>query len=402
MKILQLAPRFPFPPDDGGKIVMANTYKEFYNLGVNVMLFSTNREKTLYHDSIIEANKYGNSILFHYNSKNNLPKIVKSIITNKSIYIQKFYSKKLIKAVDNLIQSYKPDILHAEHTCMSKLCLHFRDKYNIPFGIRLHNIEHDIWQRYASNSNNLLKRIYTQHQANLLKDEELYLIEQANINFAITDIERDKLLSLTTKNNIITASVGVYLDHWIPSRFEKRNPFQMIIATTFNWQPNVDALYWFLENVMPIVREKEPRAKLLILGKNPPKKLKKYSDIGADVIGYVPNIQDLVRESGIYIAPLFVGAGIRIKILEAMAMEMPVVATSISALGINADETNGLFIEDDPIKYADKILELMQNDEQRNKAGINAREFIKNSFDWNKNVKIIVDAYKKITENNKN
>ena len=54
---------------------------------------------------------------------------------------------------------------------------------------------------------------------------------------------------------------------------------------------------------MPIVREKEPRAKLLILGKNPPKKLKKYSDIGADVIGYVPNIQDLVRESGIYIAP---------------------------------------------------------------------------------------------------
>ena len=99
---------------------------------------------------------------------------------------------------------------------------------------------------------------------------------------------------------------------------------------------------------------------------------------------------------------MFVGAGIRIKILEAMAMEMPVVATSISALGINADETNGLFIEDDPIKYADKILELMQNDEQRNKAGINAREFIKNSFDWNKNVKIIVDEYKKITENNKN
>lgn len=401
MKILQLSPRFPFPPDDGGKIVVANTYREFSALGANVILFSTNHEKKLYKDAIIEANQYGKSIIFRYNSKNNIPKIIKSIISNKPIYIQKFYSKKLISVIENIVKAENPDILHSEHTCMAAICLYIKEKYNIPFGIRLHNIEHNIWQRTADTTKNIIKYLYVNKQAKLLKKEEIRLIEQADINFAITEDEKNALLKLTNKNNIITASVGVHLDKWIPSDFSQRNKNQIVIATTFNWQPNVDAIRWFLENVMPIIYSKNPQAKMLIIGKNAPKWINKFNNIGTEYVGYVQDIKKIVGQSGIYVAPLFVGAGIRIKIIEAMAMGMPVVATPISASGIHATEKDGLFITDNSIDYANKILELMNNDEYRKNAGIQSRIFIENNFSWKLNVEKMLNEYEKILSNSK-
>ena len=399
MKILQLAPRFPFPLDDGGKIVVANTFREFVQQGVSTILFSLNSETELPKTAIQEAEKIGKNVIFNYNTKNTIGKIARSVFTNKAIYLQKYWNKNILEAVDTLILNDKPDILQAEHTCMTPICLYFREKYNIPFGIRLHNIEHKIWEKYAEEMKNPFAKIYLKQQTKLLKKREIELIEQANISFAITQEEKKEIDRLTNNVNVHVASVGVELDKWTPSDFSYRNKNQLVFATTFHWIHNTNALLWFLKNVLPIVYEKNNQVKMMIIGKNAPKWIENYANIGANSLGYLSDIRGVVRQSAIYVAPLFVGAGIRIKILEAMAMGMPVVATSVSAAGINATENDGLFITDDKEKYAEIILELMNNAVKCENAGIRARQFVEKKFSWKENVKKMILQYEEILKN---
>ena len=396
MKILQLVPRFPFPADDGGKIVMANTFIEFFAQGQEVVLFSLNCEKYIPNSAITEAKKHGIVKLFDYNTKNTPQKIIKSILTNQPVYLQKYNNKEIINKIEDLVLAVKPDVIQAEHTCMAPLGLYFKKKYNIPLGLRLHNIEHNIWESYANELSNPLKKLYIKKQSELLKKNEIDIISKVDVNFTITEKERKKLLSIKPNANIITVIPGITPEKWRPSEFYERNTKQLIIATTFDWIHNVDALKWFLDNVLPIVHKAEPEVKMLILGKNPPEWITHYTNIGAIPIGYVEDIQDYMRESSIYVAPLFVGAGIRIKILEAMAMAMPVVATDISADGINATDADGLYRANEPKKYADKIIELMKNDDMCSIAGENARKYVVENFNWKTGVSKMIDAYKNI------
>ncbi len=401
MKILQLAPRFPFPADDGGKIVMANTFCEFSKQNQDIILFSFNREKYIQESAILEAEKFGLVEIFNYNTKNTPLKIIKSILTNQPVYLQKYNNRQAINKIEEKVVEIQPDVIQVEHTCMAPLGLYFKKKYNIPVGLRLHNIESNIWASYADELSNPFSKIYIKKQAELLRRYELDIISQVDINFTITEKERKKILKLRPESNIITSSPGIYPDKWVPSDFSRRNLKQLILATTFDWIHNVNALKWFLDEVLPKVHKEEPEVKMLILGKNSPDWVKRYSNLGAISVGYVSDIQEYMRQSSIYVAPLFVGAGIRIKILEAMAMAMPVVATTISSDGITAKDTDGLYTIDDPQKYAEKIIELMKNPELCSSAGENARTYVVNNFSWELGVSIMIEAYKNIlTKNN--
>ncbi len=399
MKILQITPRFSFPEDDGGKISIANIFKQFSLQNAEATLFSLNCER-IPDEAVSEAKRYGNVILFDHNTKNTPIKIAKSIFANTSIYIEKHINKKILDCIDKLINIHNYDVIHADHTCMGPIALHFQNKYNIPFGLRLHNVEYKIWQRYIDEIKNPIKKLYIANQAKLLKNKEAELISQANVNFAITENDRQGALQIAPRANIITASAGVDLAVWQPSDFKQRNPNHLVLATTFNWVHNVNALRWFLENILPALFEKNPQTKMFIIGKNPPEWIENSHSIGAVPLGYLSDIKPVIQKCGIYVAPLFVGSGIRIKILEAMAMELPVVATSISAEGINATENEGLFIENSKDGYVDTILKLMNNNDLRINSGKSARNFIQQNFNWSTNVQKMLHAYSQIIKNN--
>jgi glycosyltransferase involved in cell wall biosynthesis len=240
------------------------------------------------------------------------------------------------------------------------------------------------------------KRIYIGHQAMLLRNHEKQLYSDVDVCFAITEKDKASALKLAPTANVVVAGPGVNADEWDPDPEVKRNPQEMILATTYKWVHNVDALKWFLDNVLPIVREKIPGAYLTLLGKEPPEWLESYKSKGLNLVGYVPEVQPYLNRAGIYIAPLFVGAGIRIKILEAMAMQLPVVATPVSAEGIKAGEKEGLFISARPEEFAARIIRLMTDEPMRAAAGISARRYVLENFSWERNVRIMLDEYGKL------
>ncbi len=393
MKILQLSPRFAFPEDDGGKIVLANTFKYFSKLGADVTFFCFNEENI---DKIVldYAKSFGEVILFEHSIRNTTQRIIKSVLFNKSLYLLKHYSDEIYNFIESLYLKNKYDIIHCEHTAMAPIALKLKQEYGAKVGLRLHNIEYRIWQLYAENlpSYNPKKVLITQ-QARLLKNAESKIYSDCDVCFAITDDERDNAKILSPSANVVTSSVGVDFDVWKYEPNAIKAHQTMILATTYKWIHNVDGLKWFIEKVLPIVKQKLPDAKLQLLGKSPPDWLKDHSSLGVEVVGYVPNVQPYFNKANVYIAPLFVGAGIRIKILEAMSMGLPVVATQVSASGINANEQDGLFITDDPIKTAEHLINLLSNQEHTKFLGEQAFKYIRNNFDWERNINIMLDYY---------
>ncbi len=394
IRLLQLSPQFPFPQDDGGKIGIANILKEFYKCGIDVTFFCI-AEKMPEKPLLDEASQYADIRVCLHSTRNTSLRIANSLLLNHSIYIRKHFHKKIKEDLFRLLKEKKFDAVHSDHSCMAPLGILAKKTQNIPLGIRLHNIEWTIWKRYSENLPKASpKRLYIEHQAYLLKKAERLLYSQADVLFPLTEPDKARALELSPNSEAIFASAGVDLDDWMPDKSIKRNTKELVLATTYQWIHNVDAVRWFITEVMPLLRSKNPDISLTLIGKNAPEWLKQYKHIGVNTVGYVNRVQPYYNRAAVNISPLFVGGGIRIKILEAMAMQLPVVASPIAAEGINASQEDGLFLANNKNEFADMITMLINNPIQAREIGTYAREFISKNFTWEKNVAIMANNYK--------
>jgi len=394
MKILQLSQQFPFPETDGGKIGIASIYRELSKLGAEMTFLCYNSLKTDRKD-IDEAETYGKVIFIKHPINNSKIRILKSIFDNKPIYIRKHFNNKIKKQIEDIIKNIDFDIIHTDHTAMAEMALYIKELTGKPISLRLHNIEWKIWDRYKEELKFLPYKKYIERQAKLLKNYEEEALAKFDVLLPITPVDYAYLQKFNLKNKIAVAGAGVDIDKWKPEQID-RNINEIIIATTYNWVHNVDGLIWFIEKVLPIVKQHNPNAFLTLIGKDMPDSLKRYPQNDVNPIGFVDKVQPYLNKAGIYINPLFVGAGIRIKIIEAMAMQLPVVATSVAAEGIEANEMNGLFRADNEYDFAHQILKLMNDEQLWQESSINVRNLIESKYKWTNSVSLIYDIYNEI------
>lgn len=382
MKILQLSPQLPFPPTDGGKISIYNTFLNFTELDCDVTLVVLTDcipKKSDVNTYIPENATY---ISINHESKNTISKILKYFLSNKSIYIEKHYSDELVEAIEKQVDVNQFDIIHSDHTNMAKIGLKLSNKYSKPIGLRLHNIEYMIWQRYYEELKSYdPRKVFIFQQYKLLKKAEAEFIDKVDIAFTITEVDEKRARQISNEANVKAIPAGVDINLWSKEDSLKKEN-SLVIATTFNWIHNVNAIKWFLDEVLGNLKSNYDNISLKIIGKNPPEFISKYKTIGAKALGFVDDVKPHLRESEVYIAPLFVGSGIRIKILEAMALGLPVVATDISAEGIKADENDGLFRANNAREYFDIISKLFDDNELRISSGDKARKFIESNHVW--------------------
>ena len=374
--------------------------RELSRLGADVT-FVAYPDKAVEKKYLIEAEQYGKVIIIDHSTANSKFRIIKSIIDSKPIYIRKHFNKMTAERLRKIIGDNKFDIVHTDHTAMAESALFVKNLIKIPAGLRLHNIEWKIWKRYSDEFPAYHPaRIYLERQTRILKNYESDFYSKFDVCFAITENDKKEALNMAPDSNIKLASAGVNLTDWSPQQME-RNPFELIIATTYRWVHNVNAVKWLIENVLPIVIKEVPDIKFTIIGLNPPQFFNNYKELGVDVKGFVEKVQPYFNKAAIYVAPLFVGAGIRIKILEAMAMELPVIATSISAEGINATSADGLLVADNAVDYAELILKMIRNPKLARELGKSAGKFIENNYTWKKNVGLMYEEYSKLLGNDR-
>lgn len=402
MKVLQVMPQYPWPMIDGGKISLAKITEHLSALGhdVHVLVYAVGSVQSV---SFVNVTI---DIIDHA-PKNTPLRILRSLFDRRALYLFKHDTSAMRQAIDHALRTEQIDVLHADHTCMGEVVRDAARAHGKPWGLRLHNIEWMIWDRYAERFPAWHPtRWYLKGQANKIKEAEAQLISEADIVFTITPVDRDRALALAPNANIVVAPAGVEPPLNVPLRSPEGSPSGLlqvpfrsptvVMASTYRWIHNVDALRWFVDRVWPLVRQKVADAEFHVLGKDPPPFLSSYRDQGIVVRGFVDDLYAAYAESDVSVAPLFVGSGMRLKIVEAMAAGLPVVATSISAEGIELSEADGLFREDEAEGTAEAIVSLLLDRNGTRELGSRAQEAVVRTYTWRSSVSAMAGAYERL------
>jgi len=393
MNILQLSPQFPFPLTDGGKISIANMTRALVSASCKVHIVCMVHTMPSIKDiQLFEEYSGAHCTCIYHDTRNTPFAILKALFdTEAPLYIRKHRSVQFRQAIDHCLKEYSFDAIICDHTAMAESGIYAAQQSGLPCIVRMHNIEYVIWKRYAERLSRFdPRRWFAQSQAHILQAMEMKLSVQADHVAMITQHDVEHIQTLHSDISASYIPVGIDTERFKPHAGASSH-LRMIHATTYDWIHNVEALEWFIAEILPEMHERFS-AELVLLGKHMPERFRDGKISGLIGKGYVDDINVELNHAGLYIAPLFVGGGIRIKILEAMSAGLPVIASPISAEGILAKREDGLIICDTKEEWIHEISQLMVNPTLAKTLGNSAREYVKLNHSWEHSAKLMKEV----------
>ncbi|MBD3920693.1 glycosyltransferase [Paenibacillus sp. PR3] len=362
--ILFLTHLYPYPADDGGRIVTYNTLKNFVQYGHRVYLcvFSDQENSEIELEMPIDV-----EIIKVPISYRNTPKLLlKNIVSKMSYNMQKYINDDMKRAIEEILDAKQIDIVYMDHLHMAYYSENIRLRKNTTIVLRQHNVESQIMERVYKKEKNIIKKIFLLYQFIKLRNYERNITGRFDRVYMITKEDQALMHKLNPEANLALLPAGVDTEKYypIPKSSTGNEPIITFLGS-LSWYPNIDGLRWFVNNVFPRVIKEIPNVKLYIVGKDPSSELIKYKSLypkNIMITGYVEDERPYIAQSDVFIVPLFIGGGMRIKILNALAMKMPVISTSIGAEGIEA--TGGaICIADTTDQFLEQTLKIMRNKE---------------------------------------
>jgi len=386
MKILQLTNKLPYPPKDGGAIATLNLAKGLADGGHKVTMLAMNTSKHYFDVSLIPAEL--KSIIDFKDVVvdiriNPLAAIANLFFSRLPYNAVRFFRKDYSAALEKLLLSEKFDVIQLEGLYLAWYIPLIRQNSDALIALRTHNIEHEIWHRQTHIEKNFLKRKYLKTLANRIRRFELSVINKYDLIVPITDRDADAFSKFGNNKPSITIPAGFDSSELKPSDNKVLFPSVFYIGT-LDWFPNQDGLQWFLNKVWPLILEKYPGLTFHVAGRNAPLWLITLLNDARNVIyhGEVDDASEFINSYAIMVVPLFSGSGMRVKIIEGMALGKTIVTTTIGAEGINVEPGVNILMGDNPVNFAQHIVELVENRDYFENLGKNAYSFTKNSYDY--------------------
>ena len=248
-----------------------------------------------------------------------------------------------------------------------------------------HNVESVIIKRYAKVEKNIFRKAYALLEWLKMRHYEHKVWPSFDRCIVVSESDRAEMHSRIKNLDIEVVANGVDTEYFSP-RNAKEKPLSLVYMGQMDWHPNVDAMIYFLTEIYPIVKKRLPDASLSIIGSNPPEKIKELakSEPSVKLTGLVDDTRPHIAQGEIFIVPLRIGGGTRLKILEAMAMGRPIVSTAIGCEGLDAINRRHIMIADSPNDFAEKVTELANNPALRLELGKNGRKLVEDRYSWNK------------------
>ena len=248
---------------------------------------------------------------------------------------------------------------------------------DIPMALNCHNVEHVIFQRFARMEKNPAKRWYARIEGRLVGRVERASCRRAALAMACSEKDRD-ILRQTAPNLPIFVVPNAVDASWFDNGPARRGSDQretILFQGGMDWYPNRDAVEFFALNILPLVRLSCPDVKFIVAGRNPPAHFveKFRNDTAVEFTGTVPDMRPYVSDATVVVAPLRLGSGTRIKILEACAAGKAVVSTNIGAEGLNLQNGTEILLADEPAGFAQSVIALLHDERRRLAIGNSAQ-----------------------------
>lgn len=322
-----------------------------------------------------------------------------NLFSKKSYHVERFISPRFTERLAELLKKEHFDVVQLEMLYMAPYVSTIRAHSKAMVVLRAHNVEHKIWERIAKETKFFLKRWYINHLAKTLKEYELNALETVDGIAAITRKDAAFFRKYCSKP-IVDIPYGIYPEEFTP-KFEIEDKPKFYHIGSMNWMPNEEGIRWFIDEVLPKTVEKVPDFVYHLAGRNMPEWLKELKDPHVHVVGEVPDAKAFVADHDVAIVPLLSGSGLRIKIIESMALGKTVITTRVGAEGILYNEDENLIIAENKAKMVEAIRSLNENPETAVRIGQAARRLVEETYDNRKIIARLLMFYEQIKPGSK-
>ena len=317
-----------------------------------------------------------------------------NLFSKKSYHVERFISEDVKAKLIEVLQKEHFDVVQLEMLYMTPYVETIRQHSKAMIVLRAHNVEHKIWERIAKETKFFIKRWYINHLAKTLKEYELNALETVDGIAAITRKDAAFFRKYCSKP-IIDIPYGIYPEEFIP-KYEIEGKPQFYHIGSMNWMPNEEGIRWFIDEVLPKTVEKVPEFVYHLAGRSMPEWLTSIQNPHVDVIGEVPDAKAFVANHDVAIVPLLSGSGIRIKIIESMAMGKTVITTRVGAEGILYDEDVNIIIAENKAKMVEAIRSINESPQTAIEIGKAARKLVEETYDNRKIIARLLMFYEQI------
>lgn len=399
MKILFLCNKSPYPAKEGGPIAMNSIIEGLIKTGNEVKVIALNTDKYLIKENEIpEDYRQKTKIEFVYTSLAIKPlNAFLNLFSKKSYHIERFISEELKQKLADVLQKETYDIVQLEMLYMTPYIETIRKHSKAKIVLRSHNVEHLIWKRISTLTSNPIKKIYLNYLTRKLEKYEIKMLNAYDGIATISRKDKDYFVKFDCRIPIVDIPFGVDITQYQPCEKEMDFP-SLFHLGSMNWVPNEEGIIWFLENVWTEIHNKFPNLKFYLAGRNMPDWLTNNQTPGIEVVGEVEDAQQFICSKSIMIVPLFSGSGIRIKIIEGMALKKAIISTEIGAEGINYENEKNIMISNTPATFIEAIEKCIHDQSLCNKLGENAGKVINQDHNNERIIPKLESFYRQLLE----
>jgi len=396
MRILQVNNKVPYPTKDGGAIACMNLIKGFSHLGheLTVLSMNTRKHQIALKEIPDEIKELADFRLVDVPARiNAVDALFNLLFSTKPYNAVRFIDRSFSEELARILDEKEFDVIQLEGLYVCPYIPVIRERSKALIAYRSHNIEFEIWQRTASLSKGLLK-YYLKNLSRRIRRFEIGLLNSYDVLVPITSRDEGILNELGNVKPSHVSQTGIDSTALIPNARHLEYPSIFHIGS-LEWAPNQEGLVWFIENCWTSLHKKYPELKFYVAGRNAPEWLKqKFEKPNIVFIGEVEDAYEFMNSKAVMIVPLFSGSGMRIKIIEGMALGKTIVSTPIGAEGIDVTDGKHLKIAQTSTEFVEAISELSGDREKFMGIGRNAVSFIHENFDNLAAAGKLIDFYK--------
>ncbi len=393
LKVLFFSQRFPYPMDTGGKIRTGKLLEQLNEMFQITLVSNVERPKDdPYLDQVKnlcaafypvpwkEVRKY--SVRFYL-------KLMRGMFSRYPFTVINDYSRDLETVLRDLLASRRFDLLVCDFLQPS---LNVRKINSIPTLLFEHNIESVIPRRHFETARNPIGKAFWWLQWRKMERYERDTCRKFTATVTVSEPDKKCLEERFGIKNVFAIPTGVDTDYYAP-RESKVKKNSLVFTGSMDWLPNEDAIIFFAKEILGRIKQKVPDITLTVVGRNPSRRLlqevEHHPEI--DVVGWVSDTRPYISSHTLYVIPLRIGGGTRIKVYEAMGMGKAIVSTRIGVEGLPIRGGDHVILADEPDEFADAVAKCLQDVEQRNRIERNARCFVEAHSSWGKAGQVFAD-----------
>lgn len=371
-KLAVISSRFPYPLDKGDKLRLFHQIK-FLAQRFEIHLFAINEENIQPEQQTIVRNFCHSVTLYNLNPLQKALGMGRSIIKKEPIQIGYFYSKLIEQKIKKALQQKEIDAVYCQLSRTAVYGLTFEG----PVILDYQDCFSKNYERAYKNTSGFKKWFYKREWQSMLRYEE-----KINRDFVAKTIisENDKNMLPFDAEKIVVVPNGVDAQHYAPQMVEKE--FDLLFSGNLNYQPNIDAALEIINTLQPILVKQQPDIKIGIAGNSSNKEILGAANKNIILHTQVADMRYMYARTRVYIAPLFTGAGLQNKLLEAMCMGIPCVATTISNQSLRAKTQKEIVVVDSIDELSVASMQLLKDESLRQRIATNGQDFVRENYSW--------------------